>query len=485
MVYIGRLSSAAELERTNNLKKKLTEWDFNAHDLSEEDQLRCVVIIFEHVLGLKELKDLHISPNQLHQFIFAIMKSYHDTNPYHNFVHAVDVLQAMFHFLCLINLIPSFFPSGYEKKNQQRCIPDDLLKGSDAFALLLASIGHDVGHPGVNNHFLVESQTPLAQLYNDTSVLESFHAMTLFNLMRKHGFKVYETETTKYKEFRKTVVNAILATDMDIHNDYIADIEEHAKKFKSSDPQPRLKSPEILSKEKKTITGALIKCADISNVARPYHIAESWSNVLMEEFRCQGDLQRKLGLPVHPLNDRHGSLTQSDSQIFFIDNYAMPLFKSVGDLLPEMSFSLKYLENNRKSWQECKNVSVNDRSHRHNSSGNDSGVIVSPIDSRQNSPIVAVPAAMTMHRQVSGSCLRPISTLPERPGSEAHSDDFNRSNVDEVLSNAGASDAPLVHSNSHSKQQSFGWSLFARSKSQTVQNTNQYNGIPYEQGDRE
>ncbi|CAG8738523.1 5572_t:CDS:2, partial [Acaulospora morrowiae] len=323
--YIARLNPAAELEKTNSLKRKLSEWEFNAHELTEEDQLRCVVIIFEHVL---EYNGLRVSTtNQLHQFIFAIMKCYHNTNPYHNFIHAVDVLQAMFHFLCKIDLIPSLFPSRFEK-NRQRCFPDNLLKSTDAFALLLASIGHDVGHPGVSNNFLIQSQTPLAQIYNDTSVLESFHAMTLFNLMRKHDFMVYNPGTTEYAELRKTVVNAILATDMDLHEEYVVGINEQIKRFQS--PDYELKA----DKERKIIFGALIKCADISNVARPYHIAESWSNVLMEEFRCQGDLQRKLGQPVPPLNDRHGSITQSDSQIWFIDFFAMPLFTSVGNLLP-------------------------------------------------------------------------------------------------------------------------------------------------------
>lgn len=31
---------------------------------------------------------------------------------------------------------------------------DQLLRPKDIFALLIASIGHDVGHPGVNNMFM-------------------------------------------------------------------------------------------------------------------------------------------------------------------------------------------------------------------------------------------------------------------------------------------------------------------------------------------
>ncbi|CAG8802341.1 31354_t:CDS:2, partial [Racocetra persica] len=323
MPFTQRLNQAAELERRNLLKKKLSEWEFNPHQLNDDDLLECVFIIFDHVMLLDDLKELSVSP--------AIRQSYYDTNPYHNFTHAVDVLQAMFHFLCQMDILPPLFSSKRRniKVNQQRCRPNDLLTVTDAFALLLASIGHDVGHPGVNNTFLVQSNTPLAQVYNDKSVLESFHAMTLFNMMQKHGFKIYENNSgsiynPKYNEFRKVIVNSILATDMSLHNDYVTKIKEEIKRFESLDT--KFDTQPMVEQARNVIIGALIKCADISNVARPYHIAANWSNVLIEEFRCQGDLERKLGLPIIPLNDRNGKTTQSESQIGFIDYCAMPLF---------------------------------------------------------------------------------------------------------------------------------------------------------------
>ncbi|CAG8571466.1 11358_t:CDS:10 [Funneliformis caledonium] len=440
--YFPRLNSAAEIERTNQLKKMLTEWEFDSHNLSDDDLLRCVVIIFEHAMELDELKDLNVSTEQLHRFLLAIRQAYHDSNPYHNFTHAVDVLQAMFYFLCEMDLIPTFFSVGYKRRgnscNQQRYRPNDLLRDSDAFALLLASIGHDVGHPGVNNGFLVNTRTPLAQIYNDKSVLENFHVMTLFNLMQKYGFKIYDN-CLKYSEFRKVVVNAILATDMQLHFNYVKDIKGQRLRFES--PNFELSKVE---EEKSIIVGALIKCADISNTARPYHIAESWSNVLLQECSCQGDLERKLGIPVGPLNDRNTS--QTDSQIDFINACAMPLFQSVSELIPEMNFTVTFLESNRKTWSDKKkNAGTDNRPSRHNSSGNDSGVIVS-LDSRQNSPIVAVPAARIMQHQSSLSYLRPIPNLLDGPGSEAHSD---------VLSTTGASDAPIIQqTGGHSRRRS-------------------------------
>lgn len=52
----------------------------------------------------------------------------------------------------------------------------------ERFAIILASAVHDLGHPGVNNAFLVRSRDPQALLYNDRSVNEMMHASLAFRL---------------------------------------------------------------------------------------------------------------------------------------------------------------------------------------------------------------------------------------------------------------------------------------------------------------
>lgn len=37
----------------------------------------------------------------------------------------------------------------------------------ETFAVLVAGLGHDLGHPGVNGRFLIETKHPLAMTYND------------------------------------------------------------------------------------------------------------------------------------------------------------------------------------------------------------------------------------------------------------------------------------------------------------------------------
>ena len=49
---------------------------------------------------------------------------------------------------------------------------------------LLAAYGHDVGHPGVNNPFLVQTGCDIALLHNDHSPLENMHSAILAGVLR-------------------------------------------------------------------------------------------------------------------------------------------------------------------------------------------------------------------------------------------------------------------------------------------------------------
>lgn len=103
--------------------------------------------------------------DDLYEFFIDVANMYHSLNPYHNFRHAIDVMQAIFYFLCQMGVIPPPMESSiiinpmtcgdysWLKENNKM---KDLIKPLDALALVLASIGHDVGHPGVNNMFMVK-----------------------------------------------------------------------------------------------------------------------------------------------------------------------------------------------------------------------------------------------------------------------------------------------------------------------------------------
>lgn len=111
----------------------------------------------------------------LYNFVFDISNSYHNSNPYHNFRHAVDVMQSNYYFLCKMGVLSPMDKNTYAVFSKTRggvgfssssSSPPprvvvrlrDLLRPLDVFALMMASIGHDLCHPGVTNMFLVTNR---------------------------------------------------------------------------------------------------------------------------------------------------------------------------------------------------------------------------------------------------------------------------------------------------------------------------------------
>ncbi|KAI8336114.1 hypothetical protein BC941DRAFT_56473 [Chlamydoabsidia padenii] len=330
------------------LQEKIDNWSFSPFDLTHQELIHCVVLIFKPVLACPELDHLVITQEQLYDFISDLSSTYHNGNPYHNFAHAVDVLQCSYYILRQLGVIPFDSRTPHSLHDTK---PQDLLRPIDILALFIAAIGHDAAHPGVNNLFLINSATPLALLYNDRSVLESFHSMTLFQMMKKHGLDHISggSETSNYQAFRKTVVTSILATDMSLHNEYVTKIKEQAIRLQDKSITTKVDEEQ----ERLLICSAIIKCADISNVARPFLSSSRWAELLVEEFACQGDLEKELGMPVSPLNDRQ-KLILEDSQIGFIRFVAMGLFQHVRQVMQEMSFAVDQLESNLQRWESHK-----------------------------------------------------------------------------------------------------------------------------------
>lgn len=197
--------------------------------------------------------------DQLTTFLVACRAAYNQFVPYHNFRHAVDVLQATFDFLIHIGALPPYPPTSHSSPNADASPITSLLGPFEALALLVSAIGHDVGHPGVNNGFLVVLNAPLAQLYNDRSVLESFHCAAYSQILRRHWPRVFEDT-----RMRSLMISSILATDMGLHFDYMKRLTDLQEKLKS---EPMIdKRSSTLEDQKAFMCSLLIKCADISNV---------------------------------------------------------------------------------------------------------------------------------------------------------------------------------------------------------------------------
>ncbi|KAL7269972.1 3',5'-cyclic-nucleotide phosphodiesterase [Rhizina undulata] len=329
--------------RKDVIKQAIGRWDFSAHDFKDEELVYCALLMVEHGLSMPEVAEYNIPTEEIIDFLHASRDAYNPQIPYHNFRHVVDVLQAVFYFLLQLRALPLYTTNDacilapkYEKSLSA------LLKPIDAFTLLIVAIGHDVGHPGVNNNFLITLKAPLAQVYNDRSVLESFHCAAFSQVLIKYWPKILD--------LRKMMIEMILATDMGLHFDYMRKLDELKKR---PDRRTEHRDENTIAGYKSLICALLIKCADISNVARTHECSEKWAKILIDEFAKQAAMESTLGIPsslvAPPVTD--SVLALAKSQVGFMNIFALPLFQDVTEILPEMQFSVDELNANKNQWE--------------------------------------------------------------------------------------------------------------------------------------
>lgn len=318
----------------------------------------------------------NIPLNELLAFIFIVRDTYKNGNPFHNFRHAVDVLQACFHFLIRLGSLPKFKQFVEDPKLDYTEVHDThtvlialqnnsseekaSLNPIQTLGLLVAALGHDVGHPGTTNDFMIKFSAPTALLYNDRSVLESYHASLFINKVLRICWPDLLTCTIEEKSeltIRSLIISSILATDMGEHNEYV----NRLKSFKTHN--------EILNHDNtvKLISALLIKCADISNVTRPLRVSAQWAMVLSREFAevellksvikkdIDLDFTKDLTYDHVPHELREILEIQPDihkGQIFFINLFAENLFNSVSDLLPQLQYTCDIIMENKLFWLE-------------------------------------------------------------------------------------------------------------------------------------
>jgi len=152
--------------RHAELVHSLDSWEFAPWTLTDSEVLYCAELLFEALLRIDGLaRDVGgVTLTQLRPFLRQLSSIYRPANQYHNFRHALDVLQSTFTFLGRVHLVPTLreiarLPSGtFWRRKRTGNLLDRTLGNVDLFVLFLVAIGHDVGHPGLSNMFLVRLQ---------------------------------------------------------------------------------------------------------------------------------------------------------------------------------------------------------------------------------------------------------------------------------------------------------------------------------------
>eukprot|EP00761_Pharyngomonas_kirbyi_P006610 gb/GECH01006618.1/.p1 GENE.gb/GECH01006618.1/~~gb/GECH01006618.1/.p1 ORF type:complete len:585 (+),score=113.97 gb/GECH01006618.1/:1-1755(+) len=330
------LKSNSQISRTKTTEAivqmfdHVDEWNFDLFtldSLTEGGSLFVTGYTLFVKYGL--LDKFSIDEETLIAFLREIQGGYHP-NPYHNSMHAADVTQVLHYIIFKGGLI-------------------DYMTDEDVLAALIAAMVHDYDHPGLNNAFQVNSQSYLATLYNDRAILENHHCAMAFELMRSKQFNILAGLTNEQrKDVRETIIQMILATDMAQHAQILG-------KFRS-----RIEEVDFSAKEDVRIALQIaIKCADVSNPARPQELYRKWAVRVCDEFYKQGDKERELGLPMSPFMDRTKPAL-AKGQTAFINYIVQPMFESFASFLPEMSFTDPHIEATKDFWNENENMQLSE-----------------------------------------------------------------------------------------------------------------------------
>ena len=282
-------------------------------------------------LGDLELPSkLGVDGDQLAAWLGAVEEHYH-TNPYHNATHVADVTQTTHYILTTGGLSTWLTPL------QQ-------------YALLLAAVAHDVGHPGVNNGYLVNTAHPLAVTYNDSSPLENMHAALAFALAAVPGHNpLAGLSAEDAKAVRADMIHCILGTDNATHFGNLASLKE-ALAASESDEEGHL-----IGAQPRLVMQQVLHAADVSNPAKPWGVYMGFTERLVYEYYALGDLESAADLPVTPMLNRHKPIPMPQFQLGFLNAIVLPLFSAVA-AVPGLTMQepLQQLKDNIAEWERRK-----------------------------------------------------------------------------------------------------------------------------------
>merc|ERR1719494_292692 len=272
------------------------------------------------------LEQFDIPERTLRDFIHAVGMKYQD-NPYHNYHHAVHVLQSTYY--CLRSTTMHKY-----------------LCNVDILGTLVSAICHDINHPGHSSDFEIKTDSELSLLYNDVSVLENMHAHETFTLLQREELNIFKKlEVRARKDLRKIIINAILATDMTHHKSFTATLGEKRSVDEAFDLED--------SNARQFLVDVVVHAADISAQVYAWEVAKKWEERINREFVTQVEKERARGLtPSSFMAELDQPMKRFKSQLFFCDVILKPFWKTLAILFPTLEPCVKQLETNRANYQE-------------------------------------------------------------------------------------------------------------------------------------
>ena len=342
---LGKKNKKTHLSFSNSLnsmiEKELLDIHFNIFkyypELKDKNSfINGTLFLIEQFDQLKIIKE-----NILKNFLNILYEKYSSSTAiYHTERHALDVLQTVYIYTFKTNVINMI-----------------KLNYLDILSLGLASIAHDLSHPGYSNDYLIRSSNNLAINYNDIHVLENFHISEMYHILQNNqdnNTNIFSNlQIEDYRFVRKRIIDLILATDMQNH----AKICSLMKNFEYKNEKENNHNQNSYSMiEQQDVMNFLIHTADISHCSKEFEISYKWTELINQEFWREGDEEKEKKMQVGFLCERNNADIPT-SQIGFIKGIILPTFEILYNSFPNEDI-LFYLNNVKKNLEEWSKLVV-------------------------------------------------------------------------------------------------------------------------------
>uniref|UniRef100_A0A8C6ZGN2 PDEase domain-containing protein n=1 Tax=Nothoprocta perdicaria TaxID=30464 RepID=A0A8C6ZGN2_NOTPE len=220
------------------------------------------------------MKTFRIPADTFITYMLTLEDHYHADVAYHNSAHAADVVDAS-------------------------AVLQAVFTDLEIMAAIFASAIHDVDHPGVSNQFLINTNSELALMYNDASVLENHHLAVGFKLLQEDNCDIFQNLSKKQRQsLRKMAIDMVRGGrgTKKVTSLGVLLLDNYSDRIQVSGKRPQ---------RHKSLN--MVHCADLSNPTKPLRLYRQWTERIMAEFFGQGDRERDKGMEISPMCDKHNA----------------------------------------------------------------------------------------------------------------------------------------------------------------------------------
>jgi len=296
---------------------------------------------------------------QLLDLVTTIAMLYHDNN-FHNYEHACHVTMSANKLLSRIVVPKTAESLGVDSLELKAAHDFTYGLTSDPltqFAIVFSAIVHDLDHHGVSNGQLAKEGNRLASVYHEKSIAEQNSIDLAFEILTSSSYSDLVccicADATEYRRFRQLVVNCVMATDI-FDKDLLEMRNNRWKKAFSNEEadSSNLKATIVIEH--------IIQAADVSHTMQHWHVYQKWNEKLFAEMCKAYEAGRG--------SDKHPAEGWYKGELWFFDNYVIPLAKKLDECGVFGVCSdecLTYAVENRTEWEIKGEAVVEDLQRRY------------------------------------------------------------------------------------------------------------------------